>query len=70
MIQNLKELLAKASPSSSRRKQSQSPEKGRREAEERAGKDGFHSVPNGLEKEWDGVESVLTVPWQAQIIRS
>jgi len=24
------------------------------------GKDGFHSVPNGLKKEWDGVESVLT----------
>ena len=24
------------------------------------GKDGFHSVPNRLRKEWDGVESVLT----------
>ena len=24
------------------------------------GKDGFHSVPNFLKQEWDGVESVLT----------
>jgi len=45
--------------------ESRSTEKGWHEAKERAGKDGFHSVPNGLKKEWDGVESVLTVPWQA-----
>ena len=38
-------------------------------ATEHSGKDGFHSVPNGLKKEWDGVESVLTVPWQAAIAR-
>ena len=54
------------SPRSSLRKENQNLAKGRREARERAGKDGFHSVPNGLKKEWDGVESVLTVPWQAR----
>ena len=48
------------SPRSSLRKENQNLAKGRREARERAGKDGFHSVPNGLKKEWDGVESVLT----------
>ena len=36
-------------------------------AKERPGQDGFHSVPLWLGGIGDGVESVLTVRWQAQI---
>ena len=51
---------------SSQRKENQSPQTERHETKERAGKDGFHSVPLFSEAIGDGVESVLTVRWQAQ----
>jgi hypothetical protein len=49
----------------SRREENPSPETGRYDVNERAGRDAFHRVPDLILHLRDGVESVPTVRWQA-----